>query len=75
MNQMGAFYSVIAPQLAGQLPGQSGVDAQGGADFPVRTVLMTPGGTVTTEVIEASRQTFSDSSFAVPAGFTKQNIK
>ena len=75
MNQMGAFYSVIASQLAGQLPGQGGVDAQGGADFPVRTVLMTPGGTVTTEVIEASRQTFSDSSFAVPAGFTKQNIK
>jgi hypothetical protein len=79
MNQMGAFYSVMAPQLAGQLPGQlpgqGGVDAQGGADFPVKTVLMTPGGTVTTEVIEVGRRTFSDSSFAVPAGFTKQKTK
>ena len=73
MNQMGAFYSVIAPQLAGQFPGQAGVAAQEGVDFPVRTVLITPGGTVTTEVIEAGRRTFSDSSFAVPAGFTKQN--
>jgi hypothetical protein len=75
MNQMGAFNSVISPQLAGQLPAQGGVDAQGGADFPVKTVLMTPGGTVTTEVIEVGRRTFSDSSFAVPAGFTKQKTK
>jgi hypothetical protein len=75
MNQMGAFYSVMAPQLAGQLPGPGGGDAQGGADFPVKTVLLTPGGTVTTEVIEAGRRTFSDSSFAVPTGFTKRNTK
>ena len=74
MGQMAAFYSVMAPQLAGQLPDPGSVDAQG-ADFPVKTVLMTPGGSVTTEVIEAGRRTFSDSLFAVPAGFTKQNIK
>ena len=75
MAQMGAFYSVMAPQLAGQLAGPGGVDMKGSADFPVQTVLMTPGGTVTTEVIAAGRRTFTDSLFAVPAGFTKQSIK
>ena len=29
---------------------------------------------MTTEVIEAGRQTFPDSLFAVPAGFTKQDV-
>jgi hypothetical protein len=74
MGQMGAFYSAMAPQMAGQLPVPSGIDPRGSSDFPVKTVMMVPGGTVTTEVIEAGRQTFSDSSFAVPAGFTKQDI-
>ena len=72
MRQMGAFYSGMAPQVAGQLPG--GIDPGGNSDFPVKTVMMGPGGTVTTEVIEADRQTFSDALFAVPAGFTKQDI-
>ena len=74
MNQMGAFYSVMAPELAGQLPGRGGVDTPGNSDFPVRTVLMGPGGTMTTEVIEADRRTFSDTLFAVPAGFTKRDV-
>jgi hypothetical protein len=75
MGQMGAFYSAMAPQMAGQLPGPGGIDPQGSSDFPVKTVMMVPGGTVTTtEVIEAGRQTFPDSLFAVPAGFTKQDL-
>jgi hypothetical protein len=32
------------------------------------------GQPVTTEVVEAARQTFPDALFAVPAGFTKQDI-
>jgi hypothetical protein len=74
MLQMGAFYSAMASLGPGPLPGVSGIDPGGGADFPVKTVLIVPGGTVTTELIEAHRQTFSDSLFAVPAGFTKQDI-
>ena len=74
MRQMGAFYSGMAPQTPGQLPGPGGIDPGGGSDFPVKTVLMGPGGTVTTEVIEAGRQTFSDAVFAVPAGFTNQEF-
>jgi hypothetical protein len=74
MEQMGAFYSAMAPQMAGQLAGPGGIDPRGNSDFPVKTVMLVPGGAVTTEVIEAGRQTFSDSVFAVPAGFTKQDL-
>jgi hypothetical protein len=74
MRQMSEFFSAMAPQMAGQLPAASPIDLVGNAGFPVRTVLNVAGRTVTTEVVEVSRQTFSDSSFAVPAGFTKQDI-
>src|SRR5688572_33070548 len=75
MRQMGAFYSAMAPQMPTQLTGVSGIDPRGSSDFPVKTVIMVPGGsTMTTEVVEAGRQTFPDSLFAVPAGFTKQDI-
>ena len=76
MRQMGAFYSAMAPQMAGQIPVPSSVDPRGSSDFAVKTVIMTgPGQAVTTtEVIEVSRQTFSDALFAVPAGFTKQDL-
>lgn len=74
MLQMAAFYSAMAPQMAGQLPGPGSIDPRGSSDFPVKTVMMFPGGTVTTELIEVGRRTFSDALFAVPAGFTKQDI-
>jgi hypothetical protein len=74
MRQMGAFYSAMAPLMPNQLPGVSSIDQRGSSDFPVKTVMMVPGQTVTTEVVEASREMFPDSLFAVPAGFTKQDI-
>ncbi len=74
MNQLGAFYSGMAPQLAGLLPGVSAIDQPGSSDFPLKTVMMGPGLTTTTEVVEAVRQTFPDSLFAVPAGFAKQDL-
>ena len=73
MRQMGAFYSSMAPQMANQLPGVSAIDQRGSPGFPVKTVMMFQGQTTTTEVIEAGRQTFPDSLFVVPAGFTKQD--
>jgi hypothetical protein len=63
-----------APQMASQLPAVSPIDLRDNSGFPVKTVMMVQGHTVTMEVIELGRQTFSDSSFAVPAGFTKQDI-
>lgn len=74
MNQLGAFYSGMAPQLAGLLPGVSAMDQPGSSDFPLRTVMMGPGLTTTTEVVEAVRRTFPDSTFAVPDGFAKQDL-
>jgi hypothetical protein len=74
MGQMAAFYSGMAPQIAGQLPGVSGIGQGGTSGFPVKTVTMIQGQTTTTEVVEAARRTFDDSLFAVPAGFTKQDM-
>jgi hypothetical protein len=74
MRQMGIFYSSMAPQMAGQLPGLNSLDPAGSSGFPVKTVVLGPGGPMTTEVIEAGRETFSDSLFAVPDGYTKQDI-
>ena len=73
MLQMGAFYSAMAPPMAGGLTGPAGIDPRGGSDFPVKTVMIFPGGTATTELIEAGRRTFADALFTVPAGFTKQD--
>jgi len=74
MGQMAAFYSAMAPQMPGQLPAVSGIGQGGTSGFPVRTVMTIQGQTTTTEVVEAGRQTFADSLFAVPAGFTKQDM-
>lgn len=76
MRQMGAFYSAMAPLMPNQLPGVSGIEPGGSSDFPVKTVMMMGQDqtAMTTEVIEAGRQTFPDSLFAVPAGFTKQDV-
>lgn len=74
MRQMSELFSTMAAQMASQLPAVSPIDLPGTSGFPVKTVLTVQGHTVTTEVIEVDRQTFSDSLFAVPAGFTKQDV-
>ncbi len=72
MLRMGAFYSAMAAQMPNQPPAPGGVGQLGSSDFPVKTVMTFPGGSVTTELVEAGRRTFSDAVFAVPPGFTKQ---
>ena len=74
MLQMGAFYSAMAPLMPAQLAGATGINQPGGSGFAVKTVLMVPGGTMTTELVEAGRATFPEELFAVPAGFTKQDL-
>ena len=74
MGQMAAFYSGMAPQMTGQLPAVSGIPLGGTSGFPVKTVMTLQGQNTTTEVVEAGRQTFADSLFVVPAGFTKQDM-
>jgi hypothetical protein len=72
-RQLASFFSALVPQMAAQVAVVGRVEAQGFAGFPVRSTVTVAGRTVTTEVVEASRQTFPDSLFAVPAGFTKQS--
>ena len=74
MGQMAAFYSGMAPQMSGQLSPVTPIDQGGTSGFPVKSVTTIQGQTTTTEVVEAGRQTFPDSLFAVPAGFTKQDL-
>jgi hypothetical protein len=74
LGQMAEFFSTMTPQMASQLPVVSPIDLSANAGFPVKTVMTMAGHTGTMEVIAVERQTFSDSLFAVPAGFTKQDI-
>jgi hypothetical protein len=41
---------------------------------PVRRISTTAGRTTTTEILDVTHQMFADSNFAVPAGFTKQDM-
>jgi hypothetical protein len=73
-RQMAAFFAAMAPQIANQVPALGGGDQGGYSGFPVKSVTTLGGRTLTTELLEASRQTFPDSLFAVPTGFTKQDM-
>ena len=70
--QLASFFQALVPQIAAQVAVVGTVEAQGFAGFPVRSTMVVAGQTITTELVEASRQTFADSLFTVPAGFTKQ---
>ena len=71
-RQLASFFQALVPQLAAQVSVVGQVESQGFAGFPVRSTMVVGGRTITSEVVEASRQTFADSLFTVPAGFTKQ---
>ena len=66
-QQFMEFFGKLLPQAADQAFGLGQASQQGFSGVPVRVVA----GNTTTEVTEASRQTFADSLFAVPAGFQK----
>jgi hypothetical protein len=71
-RQLASFFQALVPQMAAQVSVVGQVETQGFAGFPVRATTVVAGRTITTELVEASRQTFADSLFTVPAGFTKQ---
>jgi hypothetical protein len=70
-QQFMEFFGKLLPQAADQAFGLGQAAQQGFSGVPVRAVVTGPMGTTTSEVTEASRQTFADSMFAVPAGFQK----
>jgi len=73
-RQLADFFSALVPQIAAQIAVVGRPETQGFSGFPVKSTMYVGGQTVTTEVVEASRQTFADSLFSVPAGFTKQTM-
>jgi hypothetical protein len=48
------------------------INPQGFSGVPVRRAYSSGGRQIVSELTDVSRQTFADSTFAVPAGFQKQ---
>jgi hypothetical protein len=70
-KQLGEFFGKLIPQQSDQLFRLGSVDEKGFEGLPVRVVGTGPQAS-TTEVTDASRQSFPDSLFTVPAGYQKQ---
>jgi hypothetical protein len=70
-KQLAEFFGKLIPQQADQLFRLGTVEEKGFEGLPVRVVGVGPQAS-TSELTDASRQTFSESIFAVPAGYQKQ---
>ena len=74
-KQMAEFFAKLVPQGADQLFRIGAATANGFSGLPVRTVTFTGGKPAgTTEMTDAGRQNIPDSTFAVPAGYTKRDM-
>jgi hypothetical protein len=72
-KQAAKFFQQLAPQNADQMFSIGGAD-QGFSGIPVRSIVTVGQNQITTEVTDVSRKTFADGSYAVPAGFQKQEF-
>jgi hypothetical protein len=72
-RQAAKFFQQLAPQNVDQMFSVGGAE-QGFSGIPVRSVVSVGANQITTEVTDVTRKTFSDESYAVPAGFQKQSI-
>jgi Domain of unknown function (DUF4412) len=72
-KQAAQFFEQLAPQNTDQMFSFGGAD-QGFSGMPVRSIVTVGQNQITTEVTEVSRKTFADDSYAVPAGFQKQEF-
>ena len=74
-KQMAEFFAKLVPQGAEQMFRMGTGTANGFSGLPVRTVTFTNGApSGTTEITEAGRQSFPDTTFAVPAGYAKREM-
>ncbi|OFV91574.1 MAG: hypothetical protein A3G76_07795 [Acidobacteria bacterium RIFCSPLOWO2_12_FULL_65_11] len=71
-RQMADFFSKLVPQGADNFFKVGGAEPQGFSGVPVRRLTSIGGRQIISEVTDAVRQTFPDSTFAVPAGFQKE---
>jgi len=70
-KQMADFFQAIMPQSAGALLQLGRPEEKGFSGVPVRQSTIIAGHVVTNEIVEISRKSFEPTTFAVPAGFTK----
>ena len=70
-RQLAAFMRGLVPQGADQVFQAGRAQEQGYDGVPVRRVTTIAGREIVTELTSVARQTFPDSAFAVPEGFTK----
>jgi hypothetical protein len=71
-RQLAEFLRGLIPQGADQLFQVGNASQQGFSGVPVRRVATVAGREMVTELTNVARQTFPDSLFAVPDGFTQQ---
>jgi hypothetical protein len=71
-RQLAAFLRGLIPQGADQVFQAGSAQEQGYEGVPVRRVSTIAGQQMVTELTSVARQTFPDSAFEVPAGFTKR---
>ena len=73
VKQAATFFARLTSQNADQMFAIGGPD-QGYSGIPVRTTVSIGPSQRTTEIVDVSRKTFPDDSYAVPAGFQKQEF-
>ena len=73
-RQLAAFFEPLMPQNAAALFHLGSGDEQGFSGVPVRSITNIGPRQMTLELKEVSRQSFPDSTFALPAGLQKQQM-
>jgi len=75
-KQFAKFFSGIMPQMSSQVFSLGSLEDRGFVGVPVRTISYGADGSVqgTTEVSDISHQNIPDSTFALPAGYQKQDM-
>lgn len=71
-KQFVEFFKRVVPAMASQAFAIGTVEQQGFAGVPIRRMMTVLGRQITSEITDVSRQTFPDSSYAVPAGYQKR---
>ena len=73
-QQMADFFKRLMPQMAGQVFTFGSAEQQGFAGVPVRRTFTLAGREMTSEIVDVSRQSFPDASYAVPEGYQKRSF-
>ena len=71
-QQLSQFFGRLMPQRADRLFAIGTPEQQGYSGVPVRTITFSGDQRTTSELVDAKRQAFPDSTFEAPAGYTKE---